>query len=204
VLKNAELLGHKLYLLNSDINGLIEITSEGARVDITGLNGNYFLSPENISKIGFSHSIPGTRWNLVDIPDIDLFSSKRKAIIIQNTFIFISVAVISFFFLRLIRSEEESHFKTEQNLKQTKEKLENALEFSNVATWEYHMRTKSFVWSEHASSFFGESVPETYAQYKELVHNEYKEGFESFIKRCIETGQPQYFEHKITYRTKPY
>ena len=202
VLKNAELLDHKLYLLNTDINGLIEITSEGARVDTKGLNGNYFLSPENINNIGFAQAVPGTLWNLVDIPDVDLISNKLKKIIVQNTFIFICIVIISFFFMRLIRHEEESHFKTEKNLKQTKEKLESALEFSNVATWEYHPFTKSFIWSEHVSQFFGECVPRTYSQYNELIHEDYKADFESFIKKCIESGEPQYFEHKIAYGEK--
>jgi len=202
VLKNAELLGHKLYLLNNDINGLIEITSEGARVDTKGLNGDYFLSPEKINNIGFSHSIPGTLWDLVDIPDVDLISNKRKTIIVQNTFIFICVAIISLFFMRLIRHEEDSHFKTEQSFKLTKDKLENALEFSNVATWEYHLFAKSFVWSDHVAHLFGDSVPETYDQYYALIHGDYKADFESFIKKCIESGKSQCFEHKITHGEK--
>lgn len=200
VLKNAALLGHKLILVKNDIHGLIEITSEGSRIENKNLNGNFFLSPQSINDIGYSASVPGTRWNLVDLPDVNLMINKRNTIIIQTILIFLGVTLISFIFFKLIRREEELRYQTEQNFKLTKEKLEDTLEFSQVATWEYNLLTKKITWSIHAADIFGDATPETYEQYLELLDDYFKEDYQLFIQRCIDEEKPQHFEHKIKYQ----
>lgn len=197
VLKNAQLHNHKLYLIKDNIQGLIEVTSEGARIDIKNHNGKFFLSEDKFKNIGFSMPVSGTRWNLVDIPNVDLFSLKRKTIIIQTTSIFLCVMLISFIFFRLIRSEENLHLTSANNFKNTKEKLEHTLEFSNVATWEYNALTKTFRWSKHAINIFNNSAPTTYKQYLEIIIPCHKNDFQTFINSCFVKKDNQHFEHKI-------
>lgn len=199
VLKNAELLNHKLYLIKNDIHGLIEITSEGARIDIKNHNGNFFLSAKNLKNIGFSLPVPGTRWNLVVIPNVDLLLVKRNSIILQTIFIFLFITLISFVFFKLIRREEKLHNQSNNNFIYTKDKLEHTLEFSQVATWEYDLLTKTFNWSDHAFNIFGDTIPSTYDQYIEIIHPDFKDDFLMFIDNCLDLNSNQHFEHKIKY-----
>ena len=190
VLKNVEFHGHKLFLTKMDTNGLVEVTSEGARIEIKDIHNDYYLSQEANRNIGYSKFIPGTRWSLVDMSEINRFSKKRNEIILQTLFFVIGITIVSLFLLKLIRVEENLRYEAEQLLKQTNNKLENALEFSNVATLEYSLISKTFVWSKNASDIFGEYVPCTLSQYKEIIKKEFIEGYELFIKSCVETNQP--------------
>lgn len=197
VLKNAERLGHKLILLKNDIDGLIEISSTGARIDMEKIGGDFFLSDRQIRQIGYSKQVDGTRWNLVDIPDQDFLDGKRNGIILQIVLVFSGVCIISFVFLNLIRKEEKNRSLSEQQLKNVKEQLEQTLVFSGVATWEYNIFSKSFIWSQHSENIFHAELPKTLEQYLGFVHEEYKDKFQSFISDCIRTGRPYHLEHKI-------
>lgn len=197
VLKNAELLGHKLYLTKKDIHGLIEISSEGARIDIKNHNGNFFLSNDDLKNIGYSMPVPGTRWNLVDLPNVELISKIRRNIILQTVLIFLSLIIISFIFYKSIRREEQLHLNTDNNLRNTKDKLEHTLEFSKVATWEYDLFTKTFTWSKHAVDIFCTTVPESFDQYLKIIQAEFKENFQHFFDNCLKDKENQHFEHQI-------
>jgi len=197
VLKTAEILGHKLYLTKNNVSGLIEISSAGSRIDIKRQGGDFFLNKAEINNIGLSVAVPGTRWNLVDVANSRLMSNRRNSIILQTSLIFLGIVILNIVFFMLIRREEELHSQTEEKHKQTKEKLESALKFSNVVTWEYDLLTKKFTWSSHAASLFGDTLPDKYDDYLNIVGDEFREDFKLFIRRCLNYGGSQHLEHKI-------
>lgn len=92
ILKHGELPGHKLMLLKRDIPGLIEITSDGARV---ALNRDFKLSPEEMRRIGYSAPVSGTFWNLVDMPEAGLFEDMRRDIWREALIILLAVLAVS-------------------------------------------------------------------------------------------------------------
>jgi len=197
VLKNSELLDHKLIILKRDVNGLIEITSQGTRIDTEDVNGSFFLSPDQISEIGFSMPIPGTRWDLAVIPDLAVLNNKRDSLIIQAIILFIGISLLSVFFIRLFRTEETLRYQSEHNLNQTKEQLEYTLEFSSVATWEYDLITKVFTWSSNADKLFNGAAPGTHSKFLENIQTEFHNDYKIFIRNCIKHTTPQFLEHKI-------
>jgi len=197
ILKNAEVHNHKLFLLKNDIPNLIEISSEGTRIQIPNLDGNFFLRPEQIARIGYKKHVPGTRWELVDIPHKDIFTNYRNEIIIQTIFILIVFFLISIVFLGLARREEKIRLKSENAFKQMKNRLEQALSFSNVGMWEYDIVSKTFTWSQRASKIFHQMVPKSFDDYIKLVSKIDQQSVRLSFEHCINTGLSHRIEHKI-------
>lgn len=77
MLEHGELPSHKLLLLKQDVPGLIEITADGARIE---LHREFKLSKEEMSRIGYSEHVKGTLWDVVDLPNANLYSDMYTAI----------------------------------------------------------------------------------------------------------------------------
>lgn len=77
ILEHGQLPGHRLLLLKRDLPGLIEITAGGTRID---LHREFHLSPEEMNRVGYSIHVKGTFWDVVDLPDADLYGDMHDAI----------------------------------------------------------------------------------------------------------------------------
>ena len=189
VLRNSQLLDHKLILLRNDMHGLIEVTAEGTRLETN--------RPEEIRNIGYSMPIAGTQWDLSVLPDPDLLVTKRNNIVMQTIVMFFVISFLGLFFLWIFRKEEDLRYKFEKNLSQTQEQLEHALLFSNVATWQYNLRTNIFTWSANASNLFDGRPPKTREEYLTLIDSVFENDFELFIHQCEKQDSPQHLEYNI-------
>ena len=95
ILKHGEMPGHRLILLKQDIPGLIEVASEGVRID---LQREFKLSTRELTRIRYSVPINGTSWELVDLPDPDLYTNmlrniQRETVLLLLTFVAIGGAM---------------------------------------------------------------------------------------------------------------
>ncbi|MBI5461470.1 MAG: GGDEF domain-containing protein [Gammaproteobacteria bacterium] len=91
-LKHGEVPGHKLLLLKQDVPGLIEVTSDGVRIK---LQREFKLSAREIARIGYTAPISGTSWDLVDLPDPDLYTSMRDNILRESVLIVLAFLTIN-------------------------------------------------------------------------------------------------------------
>ncbi|MEK7207548.1 MAG: GGDEF domain-containing protein [Pseudomonadota bacterium] len=111
ILKRGQLPGHKLLLLNRDIPGLIEIMDEGARIK---LDREFKLTPDEMRRVGYSAPVNGTSWNLVDMPEADLFESTRNKIrreigVIMALFVAISSTLLGLLLRTAVKHRELQH-----------------------------------------------------------------------------------------------
>jgi two-component sensor histidine kinase len=197
ILKHAEVHNHRLLLLKNDIPNLIEISSQGTRIDMKELDGNFFLNNDQINRIGYKNQVLGTRWELVDIPNKNIFSEYRDDIIIQTIIIISGFIIISFVFLGLARREEKIRLKSEKAFEQMKDRLEQALSFSNVGMWEYDLQNKTFIWSRRASAIFHQMTPASFEEYIKLLPQSEQATVRQSFDHCIKTGLSHRIEHKI-------
>lgn len=105
ILKHGEVPGHRLILLKQDIPGLIEVTADGARIE---LQREFKLSTQEMERIGHSVAIKGTLWDLIDLPDADLYTGMRNDILRETILIFlmfITAGGIMFWLLVLSQSK---------------------------------------------------------------------------------------------------
>lgn len=99
ILKHGEMPGHRLMLLKQDIPGLIEVASEGVRID---LQREFKLNTQELSRIRYSVPIDGTSWELVDLPDPDLYTKMLRNIQQETVLILITFVAVGGAMLRLL------------------------------------------------------------------------------------------------------
>lgn len=110
ILKHGEVPGHKLLLLKQDIPGLIEITSEGVRIK---LQREFKLSTQEMDRISHSVSVRGTSWDLVDLPDPDLYTNMRRNILREAVLIMLAFIVVNGSMLWLLLRSQAKRRKLE-------------------------------------------------------------------------------------------
>lgn len=103
LLYNGQLPGHKLLLLKQDIPGLIELTADGPRVE---LHREFRLNDEEMNRIGYSVQVKGTLWNLVDLPDINLYKNIKNEIWRETTVIILIFAIVTTLMLVLYQRSQ--------------------------------------------------------------------------------------------------
>ena len=69
ILADSELSEHRMMIVHRQIPGLIELTAQGTRLEYSD---EFILSPQQQERIIISRAIPGTLWELVDIPTVEL------------------------------------------------------------------------------------------------------------------------------------
>ncbi len=96
--------GHQLYFINTDKPRLIEIGAAGAR-DVLGRD--IVLTEAESNRAKAVKNIPGSRWQLVDVPDATLSSDYEHRLWVEVGIIISFVALISFimmmYMIRLCR-----------------------------------------------------------------------------------------------------
>jgi PAS domain-containing protein len=121
VLANSELHGHRLMLINRQREGLIEVTSTGAR---DKLKRKPYLSSEELERIGHRVAVPGTLWELVDLPEEGLYAAHLNEQRTQAVHVFLILLVFAGLMLWLIRREENLRSAAERDLFESHEQLE--------------------------------------------------------------------------------
>jgi PAS domain S-box-containing protein len=121
ILANSQLHDHRLILLNRNKPGLIEVTSAGSR-DV--LKDRISLTPDELSQIGFTTDVEGSRWKLADLPDHGLYAAHRKLLLGQAVTIFLVFLLFSAVMYLLIRREEQRRASAEQAVRESRSQLE--------------------------------------------------------------------------------
>jgi PAS domain S-box-containing protein len=125
LLKNSELQSHQLMLLHSNDVGLIEITAEGARGNI---ERDIHLSEQEIESIDIQVDVPGSLWELVYLPDTELFKSVHRQMLNYAALEYLIILLFSAVMLAFIRREERKRETAEQALQESYDLLEDKVE----------------------------------------------------------------------------
>ncbi len=113
LLRNSQVAGHRLFLVRTDIPDLIEISAEGGREE---MERDIRLEPAELERIAHQQAVEQTRWNLVDLPAPDLFSSHLRRNIEQNVILFVGLLLLSMASVLLLKREEKRRVDAEAAL----------------------------------------------------------------------------------------
>ncbi len=120
ILQNLQLPGHKLLLLNTEREGLIEVTAQGAR-DI--LTRDFSLSEEEHAQTLASVQIAYSHWRLVDLPEPQLLYQEAIRNWVYAAAVFSGFAAIILLMLYLLQRKERSRQQAEQRAQHHQEQL---------------------------------------------------------------------------------
>ena len=109
-LQRVQLPGHALLLLRNDTVDLIEVTSQGTRTD---LQRDFRLSDDELARILYSRSLTNSRWDLVDLPDPQLFRSEAIRNAIHAVVVFFAFAAVGLLMLQQLRRKEGRRLQAE-------------------------------------------------------------------------------------------
>jgi signal transduction histidine kinase len=111
VLRNAQMHHHQLILVRRDRPNLVEIAAGGSR-DV--LSREAVLSPAELSAIGYTAPVPGTQWNLIDLPPPKLYRTEQRREWAQNAVVMALFLMVSISMLYFIRREERRRSAAEE------------------------------------------------------------------------------------------
>ena len=102
--------GHALLLLRSDEVDLIEVTGQGTRSD---LQRDFRLSTDELARILYTRPITNSRWDLVDLPERQLFRSEVVHNATYTTIVFLAFMAVGLLMLQQLRRKEERRLQAE-------------------------------------------------------------------------------------------
>jgi len=202
LIANTQIHRHQLVVLRNDTPGLIEVTAEGTRVDLAEQSENFFLSTAQQNEILYLAHVSGTLWDLVDIPDPELAQEQAKTVWGQTIILFLLLALISTMLLAFLKRAEKRRLISEQALFDATKQLQNALDFSNVSTWELNLSSGEFSWSANAHSLFSSQPPQTFSEYLESSHPNDREIIQTVINNCKTQATACHIEHRLLNQDK--
>ncbi len=137
ILKNSETIGHNLLLLKNNEQATIEVTSQGStkamtdslfdNFDAMAIKNNFNLSSTNKENIEYKSSVDDTLWMLVDIPNINLYSSYNRNIKLQHSAIFILFLFVISVMTRFLYQANKKLFNTVNDLHATNQQKDKLL-----------------------------------------------------------------------------
>jgi C4-dicarboxylate-specific signal transduction histidine kinase len=110
-LKRIQPPGHSLLLLRSDEVDLIEMTARGARSELLR---DFRLSTDELARILYVRAIPNSRWDLVDIPEEQLFRSEALRNASYAVAVFCAFAAVGLLMLQQLRRKELRRLQAEE------------------------------------------------------------------------------------------
>jgi len=125
LLANSEIGSHQMLLLHKEKKGLIELSSKGSRVD---MGREFKLNEAEINSITVRHNIPDSLWELVYIPDQNLYRRIERHYQVQALEVFAVVFVFSVLMIVLIRREEMRRVNVELALQESHNQLESRVQ----------------------------------------------------------------------------
>lgn len=129
VLRNAQMHGHDLMLVRRDRPGLVEVSADGSRDRLTRAAE---LSPDELRGVGHSVPVPGTRWNLIDLPSSKLYRVELRRVWAQNAVVMVLFLAVSASMLLFIRREERRRSAAEQRARQHQNALAHVSRLSTM------------------------------------------------------------------------
>lgn len=106
VLSAIQSPGHQLILLYPEAGDLIEATADGARIN--WVRDDYRLSTQERQRILHRETMPGTRWEIVDLHASRLFDEYRATLLGQSALVFAAFVLINlimlFYLYRAVKS----------------------------------------------------------------------------------------------------
>lgn len=103
ILRRIQSPGHALMLLHSDEGGLIEVTGDGSRIQ---LSRDFRLAVDEQARILAQRPIKSSHWELVDIAEQGLFRAELVRNAGYSAVIFIAFTAIGLFMLQQLRRME--------------------------------------------------------------------------------------------------
>ena len=107
--------GHALLLLRNDTVDLIEVTGQGTRTD---LQRDFRLSTDELARILYSRPINNSRWDLVDLPEQQLFRSELVQNASYTAIVFFAFTAVGLLMLQQLRRKEKRRLQAEEQLLQ--------------------------------------------------------------------------------------
>lgn len=129
ILKRFKLVGHQLILMRDDKKNLVDLTINGP---LPNLLRNESLSEREQQSVIARVKIAGTRWELLDIAEHDLFTAKSRELISQALIGWLIFAAVSLLLLRRVRKEEMLRQKAEEKLQYSHDNLVERVESRTV------------------------------------------------------------------------
>jgi signal transduction histidine kinase len=111
ILRRIQSPGHALMLLHSDMRGLIEVTADGNR---TQLSRDFTLDEDEQARILASLPIKSSLWELVDMADPGLFRAEMVRNAGYSTAIFTAFLAIGLFMLQQLKRMEVRRQRAEE------------------------------------------------------------------------------------------
>ena len=106
ILSASEREGHTLLLIRRDTEGLVELTGRGYDKYNTD-HGE--LESHELNRIGHVAYVDGTRWKLIDIPNIGHYKNEKRHIVLQSILMLgLFYGVSGILLWLVIRAEKES------------------------------------------------------------------------------------------------
>jgi PAS domain S-box-containing protein len=140
ILANSQLHNHRLILLHRDKPGLIEVTSDGSRVDLLD---EPTLSEEELARIVYTADVPGSQWILADLPARGLFDGHRAILRRQAASVFLVFLFCSAVIYLLARRAELRRAKAEQAVRQSRMQLEKRVAYRTQQLSEINTQLES-------------------------------------------------------------
>ena len=103
--------GHALLLLRNDTVDLIEVTGQGTRTD---LQRDFRLSTDELARILYSRPITNSRWDLVDLPEQQLFRSELVRNAGYTAIVFFAFTAVGLLMLQQLRRKEKRRLQAEE------------------------------------------------------------------------------------------
>jgi signal transduction histidine kinase len=110
ILRRIQSPGHALMLLHSDKGGLIEVTGDGSRIQ---LSRDFMLAVDEQARILAQQPIKSSHWELVDIAEQGLFRAELVRNAGYSAVIFIAFTAIGLFMLQQLRRMEAQRQRAE-------------------------------------------------------------------------------------------
>ncbi len=112
-LQRIQAPGHALLLLRADKAGLIEATALGTR---TELQRGFTLSSDEQQRILHGRAIANSRWDLVDLPDAQLFRNELARNAGYALIVFCAFAAVGLLMLQQLRRKEKRRLQAEEQV----------------------------------------------------------------------------------------
>lgn len=100
ILSRHQLYGHRLLLVNREINGLIEVDASGSR---DAMNRDHYLSDAERARVQARARVDETRWTLLDVPEVGAVKDASEAVWQETAMAIVALFAISLFLLYSLR-----------------------------------------------------------------------------------------------------
>ncbi len=124
--------------------------------------------------------------------------------IIDASFLLIIISPVYFLLFRPFKAQWDERLRMEKMLIENKERLDLALEATNVGLWDYNVQTGKVYYSPRWATMLGytpEEIEPTFQSWETLLHPDEKDQVIGTLKNHLE-GRTPYYESEVRMRSK--